>query len=280
MSQLLHRLRPTTRALNAHRLLTRHGPYTPFGSLLEPAAAPSGVCRFDKLGGIRDERSYAELPNVLWAPHKEFPHLSTDFKWDRASTKIVRFTRLSRTTLLDLSSTLPLLCTSVVSIFGIGIAEAYSVLAADAWGAHPFEASLFITRYSWEQVIQSCVWLTQDARTIALAMGIDPHAILNVSIANGTPPVTSADAAALMRVQGLCAVRSIIATTFFLSQVQIRTDLLQLPPIATDDHLACHSNARSRRCCAPWASQCAPQTRTRTACGRARSQCSPVWSSA
>ena len=93
------------------------------------------------------------------------------------------------------------------------------VLKAGIWGADMPTAAHFLLRYAYEQTMVSAVWGMQDPVTIATAMGLEPAAVLRPSIATGVAPSEPECARGLLQVTGLCAVRSLIATTLFLSQV-------------------------------------------------------------
>ena len=201
------------------------------GSLLgKPAAA-----RFERHGGLRDERKHSLLPHVNWEPADEFPHSralagalaggarSAARAWAHHPA-IQRWARVSRSMIRSLvqPDRLAFLGASVASVYAVGAVEAQVVLSPEFAAAEPLGALGFVNRYALEQIVPSCVWGTQEASIVALALGIDPSAALSAPFVHPPPLATECsvdDAARLLQAKGLQSVRSIIATSMFLSQV-------------------------------------------------------------
>lgn len=190
------------------------------GALLGSTKQTSTKHRFDGHGGIRNESSSDSLPAICWAPSDEFPGHSVDSKPGLRSD-LVRRSRISRSILTSMMQPdkLALYGMSITAIIAVGLVEANVVMNPELWSVQPGTAAHFVTRYACEQVLVSCVWGSQDAHILAVAMGLDQTAVLKAAFASTAPPTTAEDACAILRAQGTCAVRSIIATTLFLSQV-------------------------------------------------------------
>lgn len=194
--------------------------HKPIGALIQPRNSFDQKKQQRGSGGDKTHH-HTHLPPVLWAPAEEFPGpRRTDT--NTAAMSVERFTRLAQSMALSMSrpEALAVIAASVGSICSIGCFEANMMLAPEYWAAEPLGAFKFVTRYSLEQVIVSCVWDTQQPYTVAAAVGIDPLVALRppfdgpLSMAR-----TPAEASALLRAGALEGFRSIIATTLLLSQI-------------------------------------------------------------
>ena len=177
--------------------------------------------RFDGHGGIRNESSTDGLPAICWAPSEEFPGRAAHDKPGVRSDLIRRY-RITRSILASMvqPDKLAFYGVSITAVLAVGLVEANVVMNPELWSAQPSAAAHFAARYACEQVLVSCVWGSQDAHVLAVAMDLDPAVTLKAAFQHSSaPPTTAADASAILRAQGACAARSIIATSLFLSQV-------------------------------------------------------------
>ncbi|EOD20415.1 hypothetical protein EMIHUDRAFT_457938 [Emiliania huxleyi CCMP1516] len=193
----------------------------------------AAACRFDHLGGEQPASMKGRLPVTLFwdgaKPSDEFPSLAAEISGTRGA-ELTRFTRLTHSILHAIArpESAAMLGLSIAAIYSVGLVEGSVVLKAGIWGADMPTAAHFLLRYAYEQTMVSAVWGMQDPVTIATAMGLEPAAVLRPSIATGVAPSEPECARGLLQVTGLCAVRSLIATTLFLSQTTFASELRQL----------------------------------------------------
>jgi hypothetical protein len=146
--------------------------------------------------------------------NKEFP---PDTAGDRKRISAVatrRIVRMAANRVLLEPSALSLLTLSTSAVLGIGAMEA-TLLTSQVPFVESMDAGFFVGRYALEQLLPSCVWETQNATLVAMAMGYDPAVLLQPF----QPETVAADATTILRVQLLAATRCMAAGFMLLAQL-------------------------------------------------------------
>ena len=109
--------------------------------------------------------------------------------------------------------TVKLVLGSGAVVLGFGAMEA-ALLSAQIPFYECLDTGVFVVRYSFQNVLPSCIWNTADASLVAAALGYDPHVILRQF-----DPTSAADAATQLHVHLLASSRSIVAGFMLLAQL-------------------------------------------------------------
>lgn len=153
----------------------------------------------------------ARLPTWLEDWRTEFPPETSSDRRHRNVEATRRIAKIAADRVLD-PSAVALLGVSASVVLGLGAIE--GTMMCSELPFFNFDSAAFVVRYAFEQLLPSCVWLTQDAKLIATAMGYDPNVLL-VSL----DPTKPSDATTLLNIQLLATTRSMAAGFMLLAQL-------------------------------------------------------------
>ena len=171
-------------------------------------------------------------PNVRWAPSEEFDHSNrtkligeTEVRsvpgvlLHRAASWAERQLRAARAVLVNrivTKHTFVHMGGSLAIVAGFGAHEGLLYCAnplVDAAGVWDLEVLSFVTHYSAENILCSCIWSTKSPELVAQALGLDPSLLLR------TFEMNPADASIQLRIAGDYTCRSVVAGFTLITQL-------------------------------------------------------------